>query len=97
MDIDIVLGSASCDLKISQGHQRNNNIEGMRACITAAVNRIDAVITFCDDFNIEWPYKLNNMIKFSTDLYDDLIDSETMVNYFNSIKDLPNARTEELI
>jgi hypothetical protein len=97
MDIDMVMNSASCDLKICNGHMRNQDIAGARKCFEAAVKRIDAVIAFCDKFNVEYPYKLDNMIKFSTDLYDDLIDSETMFNYFNNIKDLPNARTEELI
>lgn len=90
MDIDLVLTSASCDLKVANGHSRNRNIPGMRQNLEAAMVRIDDVITFCDKFNIEWPYKLDNMIKFSTDLYDDLIDSETMLAGFDNIPPRPH-------
>lgn len=85
MDIDMVLTSASCDLKVANAHSQNSNIPGMRQNLEAAMTRIDAVIAFCEKFDIEWPYKLNNMIKFSTDLYDDLIDSEQMIAHFNEI------------
>lgn len=111
MDIDLVLTSASCDLKVANGHSRNRNIPGMRQNLEAAIVRIDDVIAFCDKFNIEWPYRLDNMIKFSTDLYDDLIDSEMMlagfdniphtdaesIAYWKSIEGLPNAGTMGLI
>lgn len=97
MNIDEILTSASCDLKIASGHSRNRNIVAMRQNWEAAITRIDAVIAFCDEHNIEQHYKLENLIKYSTSLHDDLMDSESMLNYFNNIKDLPNARTEELI
>lgn len=97
MNIDEILTSASCDLKISVGHARNGDIEGQRKCINAALKRMDDVIAFCDQFDIERHYKLDNMIHYATELMEDLHDSETMLAYFNGISTLPNARTEGLI
>lgn len=88
MDIDMVLASASCDLKICSGHARNNDIVGMRQCWEAAVNRIDAVIAFCELHDIEQHYKLDNLVKYATDLHDDLTDSEEMLAAYKIIPEV---------
>jgi|SRR5882762_53878 len=92
MDITLTLDSASADLKIARGHEKNQNFDGMKACVDAAARRIDAVTDYAIKLSMVVPSRAMCLMLDCMQMQDDLADwAEMLSNFAEAAKSKVNA------